>query len=256
MNLLQALILSVVEGFTEFLPVSSTGHLLLAGKLLHIDPSAVVKSFYISIQCAAIASVGVLYWRKFFEWNTLTRLIVAFIPTAIVGVTLYPFIKEVLLESVAVVAWALIAGGVVMIVFEKYQKPLMITDGVSASNISYPQAFGIGLMQSLAVIPGVSRAGATIIGGMAVGVDRKRIVEFSFLLAVPTMIAATALDAIKTIQTFQFADLPVFLIGFTGAFLTALASITWLLAYIRTHSFSAFGYYRIVIGVLFLLFVL
>lgn len=251
MTLLDALILSIVEGFTEFLPVSSTGHLMIAGELLGIPADAIAKSFYISIQCAAIASVAVLYFWAFFNWQTLTKLIVAFIPTGIIGLTLYPIIKEVLLGNVAIVGWALIIGGIVMIVFEQRYTQRLGTSGEGEDRpISYTQAFGIGLMQAIAVIPGVSRAGATIIGGMAVGVTRKQIVEFSFLLAVPTMVAATALDLMETLPALQISDAPIFAVGFAGAFMTALASITWLMRYIRSHTFTSFGYYRIVIGII------
>ncbi len=254
MNLLEALMLSVVEGFTEFLPISSTAHLLIAGKLLGIDADVVAKSFYISIQCAAIASVALLYFSQFLKWETISRLIVAFIPTAVVGVTLYSIIKSVFFEEIAIIAWALIIGGIIMIVFERqYGRRSFTIEQSPPQPITYAQAFGIGLMQSIAVIPGVSRAGATIIGGMAVGVPRKQIVEFSFLLAVPTMLAATILDGVETLASFTWSDLPVFAVGFTGAFLTALASITWLLKYIRSHTFALFGYYRIAIGIITLL---
>lgn len=256
MTLLDALILSIVEGFTEFLPVSSTGHLIIAGELLGIPADAITKSFYISIQCAAIASVAVLYFWEFFRWEMLTKLVIAFIPTGIIGLTLYPFIKSVLLGNVLIVGWALIIGGILMILLEKrYDRRGIGSGGDTTRPISYPQAFGIGLMQAIAVIPGVSRAGATILGGMSVGVDRKQIVEFSFLLAVPTMAAATLLDIMETLPTMQLSDAPIFAVGFAGSFLTALASITWLMSYIRSHTFSSFGYYRIIAGSIVLLFI-
>ena len=201
MTLLQAIILGVVEGITEFLPISSTGHLILASRLLGLAQTDFLKSFEIAIQLGAIASVVLLYWRRFLELNVLTRVLVAFIPTGIIGFALYRVIKTYLFDSDTVVLWALGLGGVVLIVFELLHRER--DDAVDdVASISYSKAFLIGVFQSLSVVPGVSRAGATIVGGLILGLTRTTIVQFSFLLAVPTMLAATGYDLLKNASSF------------------------------------------------------
>ncbi len=252
MTWLDALIFSIVEGITEFLPVSSTGHLMLTAKLLGHEQTEFVKSFEIVIQLGAILSVLVIYWRSFLlKPEELKRVACAFAPTAVVGFVLYKFIKRYLLADTGIVVWALLIGGILMIVFEKTRKPG--ADEVrGVAGISYPKAFAIGIFQSLAVIPGVSRAAATIIGGMLLGVGRRTIVEFSFLLAVPTMAAATALDLMSSADAFSKDQMGVLTIGFVGSFVFALICIKWLLFFIKKHSFTGFGIYRIVIALIFL----
>ncbi len=265
MTIFDSLILGVVEGITEFLPISSTGHLILASDLLNLVQTEFLKSFEIIIQLGAIAAVVWLYWRLFFDWATLKKIAAAFLPTAIVGFLLYKIIKQYLIGNTAVVLWALLIGGLALIVFEKWS-----TRGGSAlgghkeketasagmENISYRQAILIGLCQSLAVIPGLSRSAATIVGGLALGLKRKTIVEFSFLLAVPTMLAASGWDLLKSGADFSGGNFSFLIVGFLVSFLVALASIKWLLSFVQKHNFIGFGIYRVLAAIVFWLFIL
>lgn len=252
MDLVSTIILGVVEGVTEFLPISSTGHLILTSHLLRLPSSDFLSSFEISIQLGAILSVVVLYWRKFFSSpkEIFLRVLTAFIPTAIIGLILYKLIKTVLFNNLTVVLVALLVGGIVLIIFEKFYKEKPdATDDIS--KISYKNSFLIGVFQSLAVVPGVSRAAATIIGGLTLGLKRKTIVEFSFLLAVPTMLGATGLDLIKTGFSFSINEWIWLGVGAVVSFFVALLAIKFLLKYIQRHSFTAFGWYRVVLAILF-----
>jgi undecaprenyl-diphosphatase len=250
MTLLQSLILGIVEGFTEFLPISSTGHLILASRLLGLAQTEFQKSFEISIQLGAIASVIVLYWRKFLELPVLTRVITAFVPTGIIGLTLYHVVKTYLFGSETIVLWALGLGGVAIIVFELLHREA--DDAVAdVDAISYTQALLIGLFQSISIIPGVSRSGATIVGGLILGLSRSTIVEFSFLLAVPTMLAATFYDLLKNASSFAPQQFGVLAAGFVSSFVVALLSIKFLLAFVRTNTFIPFGIYRIAVALAF-----
>ena len=253
MDLFQALILSIVEGITEFLPISSTGHLVLTSELLKITQTDFVKSFEIAIQLGAIASVVVLYFKTFLrDWVTNSKIIVAFLPTAIVGFVFYGLIKERLLSNPLVSVYALLFGGIFIIIFEwlHKEKPGYASN---LTEISFKKSFLIGCAQALAIIPGVSRAAATILGGLALGISRKTIVEFSFLLAVPTMLAATGFDLVKNHSLFTSANWQSLGVGFIVSFVVAILSIKFLLNYIRTKNFTPFGVYRIAIGLLFLL---
>ena len=251
MNFIQALILGVVEGVSEFLPISSTGHLILTSDILGLDPTEFLKSFEISIQFGAILSVVVLYWRLLLrKWEIWKRLAVAFAPTAVLGLIFYKLIKHYLLGNSYVVVWALFIGGVALIAFELWHKEKDDhTDDME--KIPYKKAFLIGLFQSIAMIPGVSRSAATILGGLSVGLKRKTIVEFSFLLAVPTMLAATVLDLFKSAHSFTSSEIDSMAIGFISAFIVAGLSIKFLLKYIQRHSFIAFGVYRIIAALIF-----
>jgi undecaprenyl-diphosphatase len=251
MSLFDAAILGIVEGLSEFLPISSTGHLILASYLLNIPQTAFVKSFEIAIQLGAILAVVVLYWRAFLDVEMLKRIAAAFVPTGLIGVALYPFIKAELLGSEVVVLAALFMGGVALILFEYVHSEEFDATG-DIAHMSYLQAVGVGLFQSLAIIPGVSRSAATILGGLVLGLRRAAIVEFSFLLAVPTMGAATALDLYHNYQSFSAADIGALALGFVTAFLVALFVIKWFLAYVRTRTFVPFGVYRILIALIFL----
>ena len=216
MTLLQAIILGIVEGVTEFLPISSTGHLILASRLLGLSQTDFQKSFEIAIQLGAIASVIVLYWRRFLEPAVVSRVLVAFLPTGLIGFALYRVVKTYLFDSEAVVLWALGLGGVALIVFE-----LLHREGDHAvpdvASIPYLKALLIGVFQSLSIVPGVSRAGATIVGGLILGLSRSTIVEFSFLLAVPTMLAATGYDLLKNASTFGPQQFGVLAAGFIAS---------------------------------------
>jgi len=250
MTYLDAVILGIVEGLTEFLPISSTAHLVVGSRLLEIPDSSFLSSFILAIQLGAIASVLVLYWRTLmFDRETLKYLFVAFVPTAIVGFVLYQLVKNVLLENLAIIGWALITGGIVLILFEK------LVGVRQSSAMSNKSAFLIGCAQAVAIIPGVSRAGATILGGLLLGIPREKIVEFSFLLAMPTMLSATVYDLYKSGGTFVTSEWHILFVGFVVSFVAALASVKLLVRFIQTHSFVAFGIYRVVIGALILAFI-
>ncbi len=250
MGILESFVLGITEGVTEFLPISSTGHLILASKLLHVPDSDFLKTFEIAIQLGAILSVVVLCWKSFLKVEILKRLALGFVPTGIIGFAVYPFVKSYLLGSETVVLWALLLGGIALIVFELLHKES--AGAATSAEISYKQSLLIGLFQAVAIVPGVSRSAATIVGGLALGVRRVAIVEFSFLLAVPTMAAATGYDLLKSANSFSSADVLSLAIGFATSFIVALLAIKFLLSYIRTHSFIPFGIYRIAIALFFL----
>ncbi len=251
MNWMHAVIFGVVEGLTEFLPVSSTGHLILTAKLMGLQQTEFIKSFEIAIQLGAILAVVLIYWRVLWSnFQTAGKVLAAFIPTAGIGLVLYKWIKSVLLEKESVVLWALLIGGVVIILFDRFFKENK-SGAQDASRISYKQAIIIGVCQSLAVIPGVSRSASSIIGGLSLGLTRKMIVEFSFLLAIPTILAATVLDLTKTSLSFTSNEWGLLAIGGFVSFVVAILSIQFFLKYIQKHSFAVFGYYRIILAVLF-----
>jgi undecaprenyl-diphosphatase len=243
-----AVILGVVEGITEFLPISSTAHLILASHALGIQETEFLKSFEIIIQLGAILSVVVLYWNRFLHLEVLKKLVVAVIPTGVIGLTVYKAIKGYLLGNIAVVLTTLLVGGVALIIFERFQQ--RDDRDVDFNEISYRKAFLIGLFQSIAVIPGVSRSAATIVGGSLLGVSKRTIVEFSFMLAVPTMLAASGLELVKN-RTALNGNLEILAIGFVVSFLTAILAIKSFLGYIKKRDFSAFGWYRIVLAVVY-----
>lgn len=250
MSLLQALILGIVEGLTEFLPVSSTAHLILAGHALGLGDSEFMKSFEIIIQLGAILSVVVLYWSRFWNKDVLAKLVVAMIPTGVIGLTVYKALKAYLLGNVTVVLITLILGGVALILFERF--PRRDRDEIDFSEITYRKAFLIGLFQAIAIIPGVSRSAATIVGGSLIGISKRTIVEFSFILAVPTMLAASGLELVKGSAAIA-GHVPALAVGFVVSFLTAIVAIKSFLGYIKKHDFSAFGWYRIVLAVVYFL---
>lgn len=251
MNFLEAIILGVIEGVTEFLPISSTGHLILTSRLLRLESTEFLKSFEIIIQLGAILAVVVLYWRTFFtRLETLKKIAVAFFPTAVLGIVFYKLIKQFLLGSSNVVLWAMLVGGIFLVIFEIFyrEKENAVED---VEKISWSQAITIGLFQSISMVPGVSRAAATIVGGLILGLKRKTIVEFSFLLAVPTMIAATGLDLAKNYGSFSAGQFGILAVGFIVSFFVALGAIKFFLGFIKKHSFVSFGIYRIILAILF-----
>ena len=255
MDIIHALILSVVEGITEFLPISSTGHLILASQLLKIEQTEFVKSFEIYIQLGAIMSVLFLYLKQIRRKEVLLPTIIAFLPTALVGLLLYGSIKNVLLGNSLVTVAALFWGGILIILVELLfkEKDHHVND---IGKISLKSALVIGLFQSISVVPGVSRAAATIIGARLMGVKRKTAAEFSFILALPTMLAATGLDLLKSDFSFGTSEVILLVVGFLGSFLVASLAIKFLLSYIQNHSFIAFGVYRIILAILFYLLIL
>ena len=251
MNFIQAFILSIVEGIAEFLPISSTGHLNLVSTLLHIQKTEFFKSFEIFIQLGAITAVVFIYWKFIFENKKAWKKILAgFIPTAIIGLILYKFIKHYLLANDLVTVIALLVGGILLIVLELlYKEKEHHVEKIQ--DLSYKNAALIGVGQALAVIPGVSRSGATIITALFLGTKRKAAVEYSFLLAAPTMFAATVLDLKSSNLSFSANEIKLLAIGFIGTFIFAVISIRFLLAFIQKNNFIPFGIYRIIIALLF-----
>lgn len=243
--------MGIVEGITEFLPISSTGHLMLTARFLGITQTEFVKSFEIAIQSGAILAVVLLYYKTLLKSiNIWKKIMAAFLPTAIIAGLLYKVIKGFLLESSTVVLWALFLGGLALIIFEVFHREKQ-SALAELSQMSYTQALLIGLFQSLAIIPGISRSAATIIAGLGLGLKRKAIVEFSFLLAIPTMAAAMALDLTKSAYAFSRLEFLVLAVGFFTSFLVALTAIRFLLIFIRAHTFISFGVYRMLLAALF-----
>jgi len=250
MTWLETIILGIVEGITEFLPISSTGHMIIVSSLMGINEDSFTKLFEVCIQFGAILSVVVLYWRKFFDLTKLQfylKLIVAFIPAAIVGALFSKHI-DALLESSFTVAISLIVGGMVLLFVDQLFEYTEIDD---TKDVSYLSAFIIGCFQVIAMIPGVSRSAATIVGGMQQNLTRKHAAEFSFFLAVPTMAAATLKklwDYNKQGLTFSSDQIPMLLVGNVIAFIVALIAIRTFITFVQKHSFRSFGFYRIVVG--------
>jgi undecaprenyl-diphosphatase len=252
---ISAIILGIVEGVTEYLPVSSTGHLILASKLLGYD-DARWNVFNIAIQPGAILAIVVLYWRTFLTVGTgllqrkaeavaFTRnVLVAFLPAVVIGLAVKDHI-DALLQNAVVVAWALIVGGIAILIIERLAKPREV-HGVA--NVTAGEAIKVGLMQCLAIIPGVSRSGATIMGAMTLGIDRRTAAEFSFFLALPTLVGATALQMFKHRHEIAAHDLGLIGIGFVVSFVVAMAVIKAFLAIVTKHGFAPFAWYRIIAG--------
>jgi len=253
LDLLSAIILAVVEGLTEFLPISSSGHTILAAVILGIAQTEFVKSFEIALEFGSILAVVVSYWRYFLDYEVLKRLAVAFLPTGIIGFVLYRVFKEILFGNTQIVLWALLLGGIFLILFELFYHEKAGTDQIS--KIPYKHCLLIGLFQSISIIPGASRSAPTIMGGLALGMKRQTIVLFSFLLAVPTMIAASGFDLIMSASQFSLGQFGVLFVGFFVAFLVALAAIRLFLSYVKKHNFIPFGVYRIILVILFYFFV-
>jgi undecaprenyl-diphosphatase len=259
LELYKSVILGAVQGFTEFLPISSTAHLILSSKLIHLESSEFIKSFIIIIQFASILAVVVLYRKKIFkDWEYLKKLFVACIPTGVLGLLAYNLVKNYLHESLSIIAFALLIGGIIMIVLERKYKTKKdqnepkneLTRVDDIKDLSYKQCLIIGVFQALAMIPGVSRSAATIIGGLSLGISRSFIVEFSFLLAIPTMFAASSLDLLQTGFHFTNNELIFLIIGCLISFIVAWFSIKFLLNFVRKHNFNAFAWYRIALAII------
>lgn len=252
MDLLRAFILGVVEGLTEFLPVSSTGHLILASKLLGVSQDSFTKSFEIAIQLGAILAVVYLYFERLTtDFEALKRVIIAFIPTGLIGFLLYKVVKNFLLGNDMVVVASLILGGLVLLFIDRVMVGFVKIDDVK--NLSYVKAMVIGLFQSIAMIPGVSRSASTIIGGMFVGLTRKSATEFSFLLAIPTMVTATFYDLYKSAGSFSLSNWQALIVGFVTSFVTAFFAVKWFISYVSNNNFVPFGVYRIILGIFYIL---
>lgn len=252
MNLFEAIIIAIVEGLTEYLPVSSTGHMIIAQSLLGVESTDFVKAFTVIIQFGAILSVIVLYWKRFFQTvDFYLKLFVAFIPAAIIGFLASDYI-DAMLESVLVVAIMLVIGGVLMLFVDQwFNKP------EENQEMNWKRALKIGFFQCIAMIPGVSRSMATIVGGMTTKLSRKNAAEFSFFLAVPTMAAASGYKVLKLVLEpggvqLLTDNLIVLLVGNLVAFVVAMLAIKFFIGFLTKYGFKAFGYYRIVVGVVLL----
>ncbi len=255
----EAIIIAIVEGITEFLPISSTGHMIITEKLLGLESTEFIKAFTVNIQFGAILSVVVMYFKRFFQsFDFYLKLLVACIPL-IIAFLLEKFIDQ-MLESVLIVAIALFAGGIILIFVDKWFKN---QEGANKA-LSNKNAFLIGLFQIISVIPGISRSAATIIGGMTQGLNRKQAAEFSFFLAVPTMLAASGYKLLSNYKTLFFNtdqrlnthNISLLLVGNLVAFVVAMAAIKFLIAFLTKHGFKFFGYYRIGLGLLLIILLL
>jgi len=245
MTWFQALILSIVEGLTEFLPVSSTGHMILTEGILGMKSNDFIQAFIINIQFGAILSVVVLYWNRFFQsLKFYYKLFIAFLPAAFFGLLLSDYIDS-LLESVYVVAAMLIIGGVVLVFVDRWFK-----NPTTDQTVTYKKAFIIGLYQVLAMIPGTSRSAATIIGGMTQKLNKKTAAEFSFFLAVPTMFAASGYKLLENYKAINVDNIGILIFGNVVAFIVAFFAIKSFIQYLTEHGFKLFGYYRIIVGLL------
>jgi undecaprenyl-diphosphatase len=254
-SLLVIVLLGIVEGLTEFIPVSSTGHLILAGELLGFDSEA-AGTFEIVIQLGAILAVVVLYWRRF--WNVAVGLgrkdagaiaftrniVLGFLPSMVIGFFVYDFVKA-MLDAPILVAIALIVGGIAILVIERTVK---VPHVESVETMGWKTALGVGIIQCLSMIPGVSRSGATIMGALSLGVERKTAAEYSFFLAVPTMLAASGYDLFKTGNALDSSAWLTIAVGFAVSFVVALIVIRWFVGIVSRHGFAPFAWYRIVAG--------
>lgn len=259
MTTLHAIILGIVEGFTEFLPISSTGHMILVSHFLEMSQTATLATFEIVVQLGAILAVVVLYYKKLFQIEMIKKLIIGFIPTGIIGIVVYPYIKYLLTGTYSpfIVASMLIIGGVVILLVEKkYIRETEEGEIIEISSVSYKQAAILGLFQALAIIPGTSRSGAMIVGGLLMRLSRKLLIEFTFLLAVPTMAIATLYTILKKHNELSMDSVSPIIIGTFVSFCIAMFVIKFALHYIRRHSFNIFGWYRIIVGVLLLIILL
>lgn len=250
MSVFEAIILAIIEGLTEFLPVSSTGHLIIGTALLGIEPSAFVKLFTITIQLGTILSVLVLYYKRFFKsLDFYYKIAVAAIPASILGLLLNDYIDQ-LLESPLMVAVMLVVGGIILLFVDKWFSNPKLDN---SDNISYRQAFIIGWYQCLALIPGTSRSASTIVGGMTQSLTRKAAAEFSFFLAIPMMLGASVVKLYKFLKeghTFSGNEINLLIIGNVVGFVVAIIAIKSFINYLSKHGFKVFGWYRILIGVL------
>ena len=247
MSILESIILAIIEGVTEFLPVSSTGHMIIGSSLMGIADDPFTKMFTVAIQLGAILSVVVLYWKRFFQsWDFYFKILVGFIPAVVFGLLLKDTI-DALLERVDIVGYMLLAGGIFFLFIDR----IFHTEREGDQEITYPKAFKIGFFQVIAMIPGVSRSAATIIGGLSQRLNKKTAAEFSFFLAVPTMFGATAFSIFNFYRgggSFGQDEITALVVGNVVAFLVAMAAIKSFISFLTRHGFKLFGYYRIAVG--------
>lgn len=247
MSIIETIVLAIVEGLTEFLPISSTGHMIIASSLMGIASDPFTKMFTVAIQLGAILSVIVLYWKRFFQsLDFYYKLVVAFIPAAVAGLLFSDYI-DAMLERVDVVGYTLLIGGV----FFLFVDQIFSKNESSEKQVDYKTGFKIGAIQILSMMPGVSRSAATIIGGLSQGLSKKTAAEFSFFLAVPTMFGATAkkiLDYFQDGNSFSSQQITMLAIGNLVAFIVAMIAIKSFITFLTKHGFKIFGYYRIIVG--------
>ena len=249
MNWIHALIIGIVEGLTEFLPISSTGHMIITQKVLGIESSEFVKAFIVNIQFGAILSVVVLYWKRFFQsLKFYYKLFIAFLPAAFFGLLFSDYIDK-LLDNVAVVAISLVVGGIILVFVDSWFESTDKKD----QEVTYKKSFIIGMFQVIAMIPGVSRSASTIIGGMTQKLTKKNAAEFSFFLAVPTMFAAAGYKLLENYKTITTDNIDLLIFGNVIAFLVAMLAIKSFISYLTKNGFKVFGYYRIAVGVIILI---
>lgn len=254
MNIFDAIILGTLEGLTEFLPISSTGHLILASHILGLQQTDAHKTFEISIQLGSILAVLFLFAQKLLASKSLwLKIAVAFLPTAVFGFLFYKTIKS--LFGIETVSIMLIIGGIVLLVIEYFRRDYDESKNISIDDLSIKQALTIGLFQSISMVPGTSRSGATMIGGLFCGLSRKDAAQFSFLLAIPTMFVATGYDLFKNRATMIVDDYSLLAIGFVTAFVVAYLTVKAVMNFLTTHTFVLFGIYRIIVGVVFWYFI-
>lgn len=253
MSFLQVIILGIVEGITEFLPVSSTAHLEFTARMMGILQTDFIKSFLVVIQFGAILAVVVLYFKKIFaSRGVFWRMVVGFIPTGIIGFILYKLIKRFLIGNEWIAIVALIVGGIILLLVDRKKMEMIpIEEAVSLEQLSYWQMIKLGIVQAVAVIPGVSRSGSIIVGGTSMGISRGLVIDAAFLLAIPTMAAAAGYDLLKSGISFSGHEWLLLLLGTLVSFVTALFAIRWLLNHVRKASFRSFGWYRIIAGIVF-----
>lgn len=256
MTFIHSIILGIVEGVTEFLPISSTAHIDFVRFFLQIPVTEFIKSFEIIIQLGAILAVVVLYFKKIFNVKYIKNIIIAFIPTGIIGFLLYKVIKTFLVANTLLAAIMLVAGGVLILYFEKRSKDRVGEQKDEVESMTVRELITLGIAQALAVVPGVSRSGAVIVTGRELRLSPRLITEFSFLLAIPTMLSATVYDVYKSGIGFTGVEWKLVIVSFIVSFLVALGVIKWLINYIKSHSFKIFGWYRIVFGIVVILAIL
>jgi undecaprenyl-diphosphatase len=250
--MLNALLLGIVEGLTEFLPVSSTAHLIITSKFLNLSNMQYWNFFEVFIQAGAILAVATIYFQQAFNLKLIKNIIFSFVPTALVGFFLYSIIKTVFFNSDLLIAVSLILFGIIFLILEKAIAKGKIIINKELIKLDFWQAVIIGLAQSLAVVPGVSRAGAVLVAGLLLGYKREQVALYSFLLAVPTILAAAIFDLLKTDWSVVSSNIVLTLVGFVSAYLSALVVIKWFIGFLQKNNLRIFGYYRIVVGLLIL----
>lgn len=249
MSLFQAILLAILEGLTEFLPISSTGHLILAQKYLSISPSDFSKSFDIIIQFAAILAVVWYFRAKLFSSVKIwTYSFLAFIPTGLIGFLLYKTLRNLLLENPLITAYSLLLGGLALLFVDRLKK--LNSGQKKFLELSPANLFGIGIIQAISIVPGVSRSAASIVGGLLAGLSRTQAVEFSFFLAIPTMFAATGYDLLRSGLNFSFEEYVILLIGCLFSFVSSLFAVKFFLDFVKNHDFTLFAIYRILLALI------